>query len=288
MKRLLLIIISISLCTSIFAQVLTVDAGVDKYVCMTAEGVIVSPQIGGNPTINGGTPPYTVKWEANYNLGSLVFSASYFLNDTTITNPTLVEVPITYAPVTFYLTITDSMNNIAHDSTIIYASEYNVLSIPNGIEIIAGDSSEISILFQGGIPPLTYYWSPNYNISNTSSAMPTVWPDSTTNYSCLIVDSIGCPLNQSLNVLVHPVNTNTILQENLKIYPNPTQDWLIIELKESEIKNIKITDMSGKIVLQEYDLINNQLNISHLTSGIYVLTIEDKAGNLGQFKIMKQ
>ncbi|MFT5834382.1 MAG: hypothetical protein ACI97N_002021, partial [Cognaticolwellia sp.] len=87
---------------------------------------------------------------------------------------------------------------------------------------------------------------------------------------------------------VYPVNTNTILQEKVKIYPNPTQDWLTVELKESQLKSIKITDMTGKIVLEQHNLVNNQLDISRLSLGVYILSIEDKEGNMGQFQILKE
>jgi hypothetical protein len=74
----------------------------------------------------------------------------------------------------------------------------------------------------------------------------------------------------------------------VKIYPNPTQDWLTVELKESQLKSIKITDMTGKIVLEQHNLVNNQLDISSLSLGVYILSIEDKEGNMGQFQILKE
>ena len=74
----------------------------------------------------------------------------------------------------------------------------------------------------------------------------------------------------------------------MKKYPNPTQDWLTVELKESQLKSIKITDMTGKIVLEQHNLVNNQLDISRLSLGVYILSIEDKEGNMGQFQILKE
>ena len=63
---------------------------------------------------------------------------------------------------------------------------------------------------------------------------------------------------------------------------------MIIELAESQLKSIKMTDISGKIVLQQLELLNNQVNISHLPLGVYVLTVEDEKGNIGQFQILKE
>jgi hypothetical protein len=268
---------------------LVIDAGADKYICMNSTGFQLGSSIGGNPTIISGVPPFEIKWETQQFIGSSTFTASDFLNDTTSSNPLFID--LGFPPMTFYITVKDSLNQIATDTIVVNWSSYDLIPEPNIQYITSGDTTTIMQNVWGGVPPLSYSWSPNYNISDTSSSMPSVWPAQSTTYQCTITDAVGCVNNEILNyatVNVWPVNTMQAPIEDLKIYPNPTQDWLIIELKENEIKNIKITDMSGKIVLQQYDLINNQLNISHLTSGIYVLTVEDKAGNIGQFQVMKQ
>lgn len=289
MKQLLLIIISINLSTAIFSQALTVNAGADTTFCVTAQGQVLNGIIGGNPTVSGGTAPYTYRWQTEYYIGPHLFTASSFLNDTTSANPMLINDAPTPA-LKFYVRVTDANNNQGTDSISISFSKFGILPVINDVFITSGDTTPISIFVGGGTPPYSYEWFPNHNISDTTVASPLVCPESDTFYICNIKDALGCPFtfNNIVIVTVWPVNTKKSLTKALKIYPNPTQDWLSIELKESEIKSIKITDMSGKIVLQEYGLVNNQLDISHLTSGIYVLTVEDKAGNIGQFQIMKQ
>ena len=55
-----------------------------------------------------------------------------------------------------------------------------------------GDTVAISGTMGQGIGPLSYVWSPNYNISDTSAASPNVWPDTTVHYQVSAIDSIGC------------------------------------------------------------------------------------------------
>jgi hypothetical protein len=289
MKRILLVIITISLCTSIFSQTLTVDAGGDKIFCKTAQGVIMNGTIGGNPTVSVGTAPYTYEWTAEHYVSINAYSASSFLNDTTIANPVVIDWSPT-PPIKFYIIVTDVNGNQGIDSISVNFSQFGILPLSNDFYVTAGDTASINIHFGGGVPPYTYAWYPNYNISDTTVAEPQVWPNSDTFYFCTIKDAIGCPFtfNNIAIVHVYPVNTNTILQEKVKIYPNPTQDWLTVELKESQLKSIKITDMTGKIVLEQHNLVNNQLDISRLSLGVYILSIEDKEGNMGQFQILKE
>jgi glycosidase len=72
----------------------------------------------------------------------------------------------------------------------------------------------------------------------------------------------------------------TKLPENLnadfKFYPNPANNTLFIEGLTQPLV-ITITDLNGKIV-NNAEILNNQINISNLKKGIYILKIIDKNG----------
>lgn len=67
--------------------------------------------------------------------------------------------------------------------------------------------------------------------------------------------------------------------KSLKIYPNPSKDYINLEILNHQLKNFKfeITDMTGKLLLE----VENQtkINVSKLEKGIYIgtLIIEDKS-----------
>jgi len=62
------------------------------------------------------------------------------------------------------------------------------------------------------------------------------------------------------------------LSNKIKIYPNPTSKWLIINDMSKSINNIAITDMAGKNILQINNFKNKkQIDISGLQKGIYLI-----------------
>lgn len=72
------------------------------------------------------------------------------------------------------------------------------------------------------------------------------------------------------------INENTI-NSNIYIYPNPAQNIINIEAPET-IKTISIIDMTGKVILIESN--TNQLHLTDLQNGLYLIKIETTTGYL--------
>ena len=92
-------------------------------------------------------------------------------------------------------------------------------------------------------------------------------------YFLEITDANGC-LNQSDTILV--TNTtgiaNTQIQQQLKLYPNPTRDRIIIE---SPVKvNIQVLNMVGQIIVDQKDA--HIVDLSTFADGTYVFRIYDE------------
>jgi len=73
--------------------------------------------------------------------------------------------------------------------------------------------------------------------------------------------------------------------QNLKFYPNPTSNSVIIDIKNEIIKNIYIYDLNGKLVHNQKN-INNQLDLSSLQTGTYIINTDNQ--NIKSFKIIKR
>jgi hypothetical protein len=74
-------------------------------------------------------------------------------------------------------------------------------------------------------------------------------------------------------------NTTKIdLSNNLKIYPNPASDYLNIQTKGIQIEAIEVYDLTGRQVLNNQNLINNQLEINALSNGMYIVHIKTNLG----------
>ena len=93
------------------------------------------------------------------------------------------------------------------------------------------------------------------------------------------VETWGTPLDFS------PIGIDEIDNSLVKIYPNPATDQLTIELP-SEIYDVTIFDMAGKIVFNQKSASTIKVNLSRLNSGIYLIKLSC-AGKVENFKLVK-
>jgi hypothetical protein len=76
------------------------------------------------------------------------------------------------------------------------------------------------------------------------------------------------------------------LKKSISIYPNPFTDVLRIESSSVALDKIKIYDLRGRLV-EKYDGVNNQIDLSHLQRGLFILEIETAVGILKK-KLVKK
>lgn len=76
----------------------------------------------------------------------------------------------------------------------------------------------------------------------------------------------------------------------IKIFPNPTDEILnIIIDKQYENPIVNIVDVTGKVLIRELlSGVNNTINLSSLTKGIYILYVKDGNGVIGKQKLIKK
>lgn len=70
-----------------------------------------------------------------------------------------------------------------------------------------------------------------------------------------------------------------------KIYPNPVSEVLTID-SEAEVSSAQVFDLTGKEVLQFSN--TNQINVSQLSNGVYLLKIYDTKGKFSVQKFVKE
>jgi hypothetical protein len=89
---------------------------------------------------------------------------------------------------------------------------------------------------------------------------------------------------KKINSLVCKTNTlNDNDLESVQIYPNPVNDILHIQHSQSNFK-LKLSDISGKVIIEYKNV--NQIDISNLEKGIYLLELENE-GNLKSVRVIK-
>ena len=101
-----------------------------------------------------------------------------------------------------------------------------------------------------------------------------IWPSGT-------VDVIN---NPNPNEILHVIEGNFPLslaefgEDQIRLYPNPTSNVLsIVNVDKLNIENISIIDTTGKIVKKITDNFA-EINVSNLSEGIYILSVQTKEG----------
>src|SRR5690554_475497 len=85
-------------------------------------------------------------------------------------------------------------------------------------------------------------------------------------------------------------SVDTIDHAEFKIYPNPVQDILNIELSSNNIiKHFKVYTANGRLVKHiEADVNSNNIDVSNLQPGVYVLSITNNKGQVDNVRFIKQ
>ena len=84
------------------------------------------------------------------------------------------------------------------------------------------------------------------------------------------------------------LNTSSFDKASISVYPNPASDELFIKNENNiELSSVKITDLTGKTVLNQSSQLSS-ITISNLSKGMYFVTVETKIGNTVTSKIIKQ
>jgi hypothetical protein len=142
----------------------------------------------------------------------------------------------------------------------------------------------------GGIPPLSYYWSWGDG-THDSIAYPSHIYDTSGFYTiCLtITDAAGCSstycdssyLQKNTDNIVYidvvsqipsAINEN-IISDNLKIFPNPTTNNLMIE--GERIAKIEILNIEGQIIKRLKTKENKtDIDVSNFASGVYIIRVQ--------------
>ena len=86
------------------------------------------------------------------------------------------------------------------------------------------------------------------------------------------------------------LNTETPeLQLQVKVYPNPTKEVIYITHPTEQFFEVRITELSGKQILQTAHQKQQPLNVQTLTTGTYFITVTTKESKqTNTYKIIKK
>ncbi|WP_188617362.1 DUF7619 domain-containing protein [Cloacibacterium rupense] len=92
--------------------------------------------------------------------------------------------------------------------------------------------------------------------------------------------------NEAITTVQNNLSTQEFSKSEISVYPNPVKDILTFKTKE-KVKKVEIYDVNGRLIKVELGISNNQMNVSSLKTGTYVIkVISDK--KYYQTKFIKQ
>jgi serine protease AprX len=85
------------------------------------------------------------------------------------------------------------------------------------------------------------------------------------------------------------LNTDDFIKDGIALYPNPSKDWLTIDVASTTLEKIYFYDLQGRLVKQinSNGLNKEQINIQDLSSGVYYLNVVTSEGSISK-KIVKE
>jgi len=251
-----------------------VDAGPDRVACLSASGAVF-PQVSLNANILSGTPPFTIVWDTLIGIGlPIPLNVNTYLSNVNTLNPNLTSRPA--RDNLFRIKITDSLGNVCYDSVIVrFGGDFTITPHSCVENIIQGDTAKLGSAVSGTREPLRYAWYPNYNMSDSTTRQPKVWPDSSIYYNVIIKDSFGCQahfINIGCSVNIVPVGINDAVSENH--FDFSVNSKITITAKFPLSRNqytMRIFDITGK--LADVRSFERQIILERPKVGIFIYAI---------------
>lgn len=124
-----------------------------------------------------------------------------------------------------------------------------------------------------------------------------IQPQSNIEFISTVFVGFNPSFDNSLSFNEHTISFNegscssTVFAEEIRlsndaVFPNPASD--IINVSDSEISKLEIIDYTGKVLMSKSLKNNNQINISHISDGLYLINLHYNDGKIKTKRFVKQ
>jgi PKD repeat protein len=256
------------------------ESEVVKVDYITASTVL-NPTAGFSGTPTSGYAPLVVQFSDNSNQGTYpITSWSWDFGDGVGTSTE--EAPqYTYdSPGTYTVTLTVSDGTLSDTETKTdYISVYDELIVDAGSDqsISAGTSTTLEGTFSGGSGNIEIVWEPQSLIVTQGILNPqTVELQQDTKFYLSITDVVTEIIKMDSMQIGITVGIESFEKNGILIYPNPANEKVNIEFTEAKVRQLKVTDISGRILLTK-TLVNKSemVDLSSLENGVYIISVQE-------------
>ncbi len=219
-----------------------------------------------------------------YNNGTLI-SDPYFFNNQQAGYSSAIITNGSYASgLTWIQTPNKPIVVFNQDSTIIYPNQTAQITL--ALDQPATNALRVSLLGidESGIPNLNWLldsvvvFNPGEQLKNI--AISTVSHKNQTNY--LIIKNstdylVGCNALLKIKFNSDPLNLEqTPTDKEIRIYPNPAEDYFSISDKSGKPYRITLYNVHGQILLEKTVFAGDKISLNHLPKGFYIVSILNK------------
>ena len=156
----------------------------------------------------------------------------------------------------------------------IVAPDTNVVIVDFVLHYNNLTAGAINITVSGGTPPYTYSWTGPNGYSSTEEDISGLAPGL---YTVIIADTNGCTsFPGPIEILDQTVSTNHVANLNARVYPNPANEQLIIDIDNISSFQLELMSLDGR-TMKVWDG-ERILEIGDIPAGIYVLEGVSEAG----------
>jgi len=85
-----------------------------------------------------------------------------------------------------------------------------------------------------------------------------------------------------------PTSIDNIVKESLSIYPNPAGETIRIQGSSSKTLQIEILSLNGSVMKSIRSSVNEDIQISSLSQGIYTLRVKEENGSSHYIRFVKE
>ena len=200
-------------------------------------------------SVSGGTAGYDFSWS----------------------NGVTTEDNFNLTPGLYTVTATD-----AHGCSVIMGftiTEPAVPMIVNGTvtDVTTINNGSIDITVTGGVGEYSYVWSNNATTEDISGVGIGI-------YTVVVTDDNGCSASSTF-VVTSSAGISTIETSNdvISIYPNPANDFVVIDANGFNINKVEVLDVLGQITFTtDVQGSKVQINTSSLEQGVYFVRIQSE------------